>query len=145
VGKSNQPQRSQHGVGISGQLVSLQTVHTQHSGPLPDPETLQRYENAIPGAADRIFKMAEKEQTNRHDHMNRELKAKFLAVFLGQTFAFLLGLCGILSGAYLVVHDKSVYGLSFFIASLGGLCGIYFVNRQKQSAETTSPASQSNA
>ncbi|QDV53684.1 DUF2335 domain-containing protein [Gimesia fumaroli] len=35
--------------------------------PYPDPEDLRRYEEIHPGAADRIFKLAEQEQANRHD------------------------------------------------------------------------------
>ncbi|MDR2946332.1 MAG: DUF2335 domain-containing protein [Candidatus Adiutrix sp.] len=36
-----------------------------HQGPLPDPGTLQRYEQALPGLAERIVALAEKEQNVR--------------------------------------------------------------------------------
>lgn len=35
--------------------------HHQYSGPLPKPEDLAKYEQVIPGAAERIIKMAERE------------------------------------------------------------------------------------
>lgn len=37
-----------------------------YSGPLPPPGDLSKYEEALPGAADRIIKMAETEQSVRH-------------------------------------------------------------------------------
>lgn len=37
----------------------------QYSGPLPQPEDLVGYENLLPGAAERIFNMAELEQRHR--------------------------------------------------------------------------------
>ena len=37
-----------------------------HVGPLPDPVSLEAYEKAIPGAGERIIRMAETEQ--RHTH-----------------------------------------------------------------------------
>jgi len=38
----------------------------QHIGPIPDPLTLEKYEEIQPGFAERIVAMAEKEQANRH-------------------------------------------------------------------------------
>lgn len=38
-----------------------------HAGPLPTPEDLQKYEMIMPGAAERIFSYAEREQSQRHD------------------------------------------------------------------------------
>lgn len=43
-----------------------------YSGPIPPPEALARYEEIQPGAADRIIKMAEKQQEHR---MSLETKA----------------------------------------------------------------------
>jgi uncharacterized membrane protein len=38
---------------------------TQWSGPIPPPEVLDRLNQVIPGGAERVLKMAEKEQTHR--------------------------------------------------------------------------------
>jgi len=40
---------------------------SSHVGPLPSPEVLLRYEQAVPGIAERIIRMAEKEQQRRID------------------------------------------------------------------------------
>ncbi len=36
-----------------------------YSGPIPDPESLQKYENISPGFANRLLTMAEVEQSSR--------------------------------------------------------------------------------
>lgn len=41
------------------------TVYKSHSGPLPDPESLVDYDKVIPNGADRLMKMAEKQQDHR--------------------------------------------------------------------------------
>lgn len=50
-------------------MVTHQQVATLHQGPLPAPEDLHRYDELLPGAANRIIAMAEREQAHR---MNME-------------------------------------------------------------------------
>ena len=44
-----------------------------HSGPLPDPDTLQRYDQLSPGAAERIIAMAESEIAHRQSMERKQL------------------------------------------------------------------------
>ncbi len=44
------------------------------SGPIPPPQTLQAFEKAVPGSADRILIMAENEQ--KHHHKIETLREK---------------------------------------------------------------------
>lgn len=39
---------------------------SKYEGPIPDPASLQQYENIQPGFAERLLKMAELEQAERH-------------------------------------------------------------------------------
>jgi len=84
------------------------------------------------GAAERIFKMAETEQHERHLAAYREHRIKSLATLLGQTFAFIMGMAGIIGGVYLLSKDKSLGGFSVFLTSLATLCGVYVYNRRGQ-------------
>ena len=65
---------------------SLQ-VTTAYEGPLPSPEIMKGFENVLPGSAERILKMAEKEQDNRHTCDRRIVNMHFLATVLGMVFA----------------------------------------------------------
>ena len=53
--------------------VSHQTIR---QGPLPAPEDLQRYDQLLPGAAERIIKMAEMEQQHRHVQESKAISSE---------------------------------------------------------------------
>lgn len=60
------PEKKDLGVKIVATM-----VQRIHSGPLPAPETYAQYNEIHPGAAERILKMAEKEQSHRHRSEDR--------------------------------------------------------------------------
>jgi len=97
------------------------TFAEHFSGPLPPPELLDRYEKVVPGTAERILRMAEKEQDHRH---NLEASLPALAR-QGQLFGFVLGLSGIIGGVVLVAMGRSLAGFGVFLVSLGSLVGAY--------------------
>lgn len=48
------------------QSQSIQVAQQKfYSGPIPDPDSLQKYEDVCPGFAERLMSMAEKEQSER--------------------------------------------------------------------------------
>jgi uncharacterized membrane protein len=105
-------------------------------GPLPDPQTIAGYENALSGGADRIFKMAEREQLHRHAISSKQQTLTATSIMLGQLCALIMGLSGIGGGVFLVSKDKPITGFSIFFTSLAALCGVYFVNRKKQAKDS---------
>lgn len=109
------------------------------SGPLPHPSDFEKYEAILPGAADRIIKMAEKEQDFRHAIEKQESES-FIKLFgRGQIFAFTLAITGILSGALLLAIGKDIGGFTILIASLGSIIGKYlFETKDKDSDRTES-------
>ena len=67
-----------------------------HSGPLPTPEDLLKYNEAVPDAAERIVRQAEKEQTFRHRVIDRNQLIEVLRVFLSFVTAMsLIGVAGL--------------------------------------------------
>lgn len=52
------------GVIPPGVVLAQKSEHFE--GPIPHPELLERYNSIVPGAAERILQMAEKEQAHRH-------------------------------------------------------------------------------
>ncbi|MGD0411762.1 MAG: DUF2335 domain-containing protein [Verrucomicrobiota bacterium] len=138
MGKHNSPYLSKSPAPLPEQQAAIQEVQLSmvtRGGPLPDPEVLAGYEKVMAGAAERIFKMAEIEQHERHLAFYREQRTKSVAILLGQVLAFLMGISGILGGVYLVAKDKSLAGFSVFLTSLAALCGVYLHNRRDQQAE----------
>lgn len=114
-------------------IVSVETTHSSHSGPIPSPEVIGGYEKVLAGSADRIIKMAEREQGHRHQLQIRGQSQQAILTFVGQLFAFIMGFSGIAGGIYLVKSDKSIAGFSVFFTSLSVLVGAYLYNRKKSS------------
>ncbi len=55
---------------------AIQISEAHHfSGPLPRPEDLKKYDDILPGAAERIISMAENESRHRHESERRADKA----------------------------------------------------------------------
>lgn len=82
-----------------------------YSGPIPDPHTLQQYEKILPGAADRILAMAEKEQKNRHENNSKLIKELTLNSRYGIIIAGILSLLCIVAGVVCALADKTLFGL----------------------------------
>ena len=76
------------------------SVSEQHSGPLPHPRILLGYEEVLPGAADRILKMAENEAEHRHIIDKRCVGIDSRDSLLGIIFALVLGLVSVLGGIH---------------------------------------------
>jgi len=89
------------------------------TGPIPTPQDFEYYEKVLPGAADRILVMAEKEQESRQQisHLSQTSISK--VYIRGQLFGFILGFVGLLGTVYLMYHDKSMEGGAVFIGSIG--------------------------
>lgn len=66
------------------QLVTTTTTET-FAGPVPHPDLLAKYEQIVPGAAERIIKMAENEQQVRHESIAADQKNKTKLIEAAQT------------------------------------------------------------
>lgn len=53
-----------------GQPTSLKVEHA-YQGPIPPPAVLEHLERVVPGAAERVLAMAEREQAEYHAHFQR--------------------------------------------------------------------------
>ena len=99
-----------------------------YSGPIPPPEHLDHYEKVLPGAADRILSLAEGEANHRRKLEKQALDIDTVIAHReknqiagGQWFAFIITLCFIGSGSFLIYTGKSIPGT---ILSMMGLVGI---------------------
>jgi uncharacterized membrane protein len=110
-----------------------------HTGPIPAPGEIGEYERILPGSADRIIKMAEKEQDHRHQLQLRGQRHRVGITFVGQLFAFLIGISGIAGGVYLVKADKPITGFGVFFASLAAIMGVFFYSRRRPTPQNIIP------
>ncbi|WP_419604388.1 DUF2335 domain-containing protein [Thiolapillus sp.] len=114
------------------EVVTTTTTQVDHfQGPIPAPATLDQYEKILPGAAERIISMAEKEQTHRQhcekSALEQEIqnhKARNREVARGQWFGLFIGVCAIGCGAWLASIGQPWSG--GFIGT-GGVIGLVAV------------------
>lgn len=73
-------------------------VKAEFSGPLPPPDELEKYERVSPGAAKRIFAMAETESSHRRELEKSLVDNEYKQASKGQNCAATLGALAIISG-----------------------------------------------
>jgi uncharacterized membrane protein len=107
-----------------------------YSGPVPDPDSLAKYENISPGFADRLLKMGEKEQQERINTQNKiidtekELNVRELNNYKrGQIFALLavmlvVGLCVY---AFFLGYSKEARDIA--ITVIAGIASVFIAGR----------------
>ncbi len=81
-----------------------------HSGPLPDAETLIKYDSVIPNGADRIMKMAENQQEHRMIIEKKIIFEQSSQSKLGQWFGLIIGIVGISCGTFLAYSGETTVG-----------------------------------
>lgn len=99
-------------------------VHYQEiSGPIPHPTLLSGYEDIVPGAADRIIQMAEKESEHRRTQESHVVSSDIKSRTIGQWMAFVLVGGAIVAGSYVATHGAPWAGGLIGVAGLGGVFG----------------------
>ncbi|MFE1574143.1 DUF2335 domain-containing protein [Comamonas odontotermitis] len=115
-------------------------VTTAHSGPLPAPETLAGYDQVLPGAAERILCMAEKQQESRivleEAQLNADINHRnemvanqrrvhtgaFISDYIGQALGFLVAAASLGFAAYAgIVKDNWVVAGLFLSLPVVGM------------------------
>lgn len=90
----------------------------EFSGPLPHPVILERYERTLPGAADRILAMAERQSEHRRHIEERVLKANIRNEISGILVTFLISMTAIGGSIYLIATEKQVAGFLTMLSTL---------------------------
>ena len=109
-------------------------VH-QFSGPIPNQESLAKYDQIVPGSAQTIINMAVKEQEHRHqmerNSLNKSSRLAMVSTILGFSCVLLLiGLVvySIIAGAY----GTALAAVISAIAAVAGIFGVGRVLRRKE-------------
>lgn len=100
-------------------------------GPLPPPEVLKRYNDAVPSGAERIMAMAEKEQK----HVHRLQFASYVLTFVGEILGWSIVALAMWGAFTLVMKDKRLEGAFSFFSGLSLLAAGYY-ERRKTRKET---------
>ena len=112
------------------------TVAAAHfAGPLPPPEVFRQYDQILPGAAERILQMAERQANHRQSLEAKLVDAECRDGLLGLIFGLVIGLATILGGFYCIVQGFQLSGTALGLSGLTGLVGTFiYGSREKRKA-----------
>ncbi|MEY8283230.1 DUF2335 domain-containing protein [Lachnospiraceae bacterium 50-23] len=82
--------------------VVMEMIQGEFSGPIPPPNIIEGYEKVLPGSADRIISMAERQSEHRQKMELKMINAESRDGLLGVVFAFMLGLGCIIAAVIMV-------------------------------------------
>lgn len=105
------------------------TRATTFTGPIPPPAELAAYEQALPGLADRLVTVAERESEHRRVVQMRALRLSEL----GLATAFVITMTALLGGMRLVYEGRSVEGMGSIILAISSLV-LVFLTRGRSHA-----------
>ena len=101
--------------------------HQQHveqfSGPIPPPQVFVAYEKILPGAADRILKMAERQAAHRQSLERFAIIGDLGKEAMGTVLAYIAFGGSMVGAVILLLHDKPIEGLTTFVVAIGAAFG----------------------
>jgi len=111
-------------------------------GPLPAPEILVKYNDAVPNGAERLLTMAEGQATHRQSLEDALVQGNIKAQARAQRYGLIIILVIVGIGAWLLHEGKDLYGFGAILASLASLVGVFMWGRYRQEKERQQKAEQ---
>ena len=102
------------------------------AGRYTPPAILERYEKLIPGAAERILSMAEKQSSHRQATEKRIIYSETFQAKAGMFFAFLIVIAALIIGGYLSLKNSPVSGLISLITAIGVIVTTFVLKRSAE-------------
>jgi uncharacterized membrane protein len=107
----------------------VQAELRQYRGPLPSPEMLKAYGDALPNGPERIVHAWEREIRHRQEVDTRLSRTFMISTILGQVFAFLVIAIFAVGAIYLLSEGHEVVGLISLLPPLGAVAWYFLVDR----------------
>ncbi|HZW94289.1 MAG TPA: DUF2335 domain-containing protein [Candidatus Eremiobacteraceae bacterium] len=120
---------------VRSQSTELRIQAASFSGPLPPPDALERYNQILPGAAERIIAMAENQHTHRQGLEKHVIHSNVAAQRLGTILGFIVAMTVVIGGMFLVHEGKSGEGLAAILTALASLVGVFLYSKHEQQKE----------
>lgn len=111
-------------------MTIIQHRFSMFEGPLPPPSLLEGYERILPGSAERIFLLTEKEQTHRHLTDNEILKGNIGRDKRGQWMGFSITIFILIIAAYFAAQGNTLFAGTLIGIDLLGLVAVFVLGRR---------------
>jgi uncharacterized membrane protein len=126
----------------NNQSVVRKTEGVFYSGPLPPPQELQKYNEILPGAADRIMTMAEEQARHRRSLENVVIGSDTRNAKLGLWFGLVTSMTAIITGTITIINGFIIPGTFISGGTIISLAVIFVYGSQKRRKERERKLSQ---
>jgi uncharacterized membrane protein len=120
MNNKNQPQNQSRQMAMS------------YSGPLPPANQFAEYERTLPGAADRILALTEKEMEHRHQNEDVIVKKSMSLGGKGQIFAFIISFISMGVILVSILKNQPIAAIAPTIIALTGLSSVFINSLNKR-------------
>jgi uncharacterized membrane protein len=117
----SQPQKNQ---GAPHRAVATATAQS-FSGPLPPPQILEKYNQVVPDAAERIIAMAESQSKHRQRLEVTVIDSDIRNSRLGLHYGLIIGLATVIGGAFCIYSGYEIGGTVLGGSGLTGLVSVF--------------------
>lgn len=114
---------------------SLQVQATAYQGPLPQPSDLEKYNVVVPGAAERIIAMAERQAGHRQSLEKTAITSEINQARLGTFCALIIGLFGLGIAGYTINSGHDAAGAAIGTTALASIVSSFIYGSSKRRSE----------
>lgn len=94
-------------------------------GPVPAPDDLAEYERVLPGCADRLISLTERQSRHRQQIEKNLVNSDVKLASRGQTYGFIIGMTVIIGAIALIAVGSEIAGFVSLIVALASLVGVF--------------------
>ncbi|HAF2502209.1 TPA: DUF2335 domain-containing protein [Salmonella enterica] len=118
----------------SGQFQSMM-VSQSFSGPLPPPDVIRGYDQILPGGAERIFSMAEKEQAHRHKMDSTAVNGAIRKDKRGQWMGFSIAITILAIASVFAWRGNTAFAGALIAIDLIGFVSVFVLGRRASKSD----------
>lgn len=116
------------------QVLAAAVSVSTFAGPLPPPEILKEYNDAVPDAAERILKMAENQAAHRQQLESKVVTSDIWKSYAGVIGAFVIVIAAVVTAGVVAPHAGWQGAVAIAGPTMGAIAGafIYGTNSRRQ-------------
>lgn len=112
-------------------IISVVMKQSHHSGPIPSPDSMAKYNEVIPDGANRIMVQSEEQGRHRREMERTVIRSQSIQTYLGQIFAFIVAISCMYVSYSMVMSGHEKQGALFGGVTIVGLVTIFIVGKSK--------------
>ena len=109
--------------------------HSSFSGPLPPPEVLKKFDEVVPGSAERIIKLAEGQFAHRTELERKVIASDISSSKLGQILGFVIAIVGLVCSVIISIYGNQIAGTILGVGTLASLVSVFMYGSRTRSQE----------